>query len=493
MQNHCVVQWPNSLTEKLVLRCQIPPDHSQTLTRGWSKRCTDIMQTHLNQVRLLKEVILKETWLQLKNKFESSVEQPSNDEMLIDWDDASGIVQMCGLCSHVEQNSAVLKKIKEELELEFERTSRQITETLELQLHQIALLRKIDVALQFGDRATITLSDESVVIVGQPDDVANLKLRILQKVNGIVSSSCRCSQKLRFLKRPAVKEHFDGALARKNLQVIMLFQEEELSVLGFEQTTVKEAIEWIKSEVIEKRIDLKSQNFTLFKKWLESEAGNLEQYLLSEVFVDSTNIVITSVKDQFEAVVKRVRDFIDKTVVREEFVSLEIVVAQVMKLCAEQDIKQIELDLEQHNVKILLDISSRAGYRLSATVDGMRLAKESMKKLATKVKHKEYAGKDLSLVHILKDPLSRQMVVSLASKHFVVGKFSDELRVISRASVGNGKVLELMVGDIIQCPADVIINPANSRLQNGGGVAEAISRAGMINLLLGFLMHIKIY
>jgi hypothetical protein len=53
--------------------------------------------------------------------------------------------------------------------------------------------------------------------------------------------------------------------------------------------------------------------------------------------------------------------------------------------------------------------------------------------------------------------------------------------VFSKASMGTGKVLQLMIGDIVQCPADVIVNAANADLVHGSGVAGAISKAGKVH------------
>ena len=51
-------------------------------------------------------------------------------------------------------------------------------------------------------------------------------------------------------------------------------------------------------------------------------------------------------------------------------------------------------------------------------------------------------------------------------------KLIDEIR------ISNDKIIRLIKGDITGQNVDVVVNPANSYLQHGGGVAAAIVRKG---------------
>ena len=53
-----------------------------------------------------------------------------------------------------------------------------------------------------------------------------------------------------------------------------------------------------------------------------------------------------------------------------------------------------------------------------------------------------------------------------------------ESLVIDQIILNNGKTIRLVCGDITERNVDVIVNPANSFLKHGGGVAAAIVRKG---------------
>ena len=48
-----------------------------------------------------------------------------------------------------------------------------------------------------------------------------------------------------------------------------------------------------------------------------------------------------------------------------------------------------------------------------------------------------------------------------------------------KVACDDGITLKVMVGDITKMPVDAIVNAANDRLKHTGGVALAISKAGM--------------
>ena len=56
-------------------------------------------------------------------------------------------------------------------------------------------------------------------------------------------------------------------------------------------------------------------------------------------------------------------------------------------------------------------------------------------------------------------------------------------KVINEIKIKGGRVLTLVEGDITERIVDVIVNPANSYLQHGGGIASTIVKKGKEEVL----------
>lgn len=496
-RNHCFVKWPVARGEKLLLHCNVAPNHPQAyaMVQGWTEKCSDAMNKELENLTFSKIEVLQEISKPLRAKVESSI-KPTNAEMLTHWED-KGPVYMCGFKTHVNKYMAALNRFKVELEAELEKSKRQITETIELKPHQLALMKLIDLESQYGKDVDIKLSAKNIILVGQAVDVRDVKLKILQKASSIVSNvNTKPSPSLhRLLSKEPVREHLQKLLADKKLPVSFECHAVEMIIYGFEQNDVDSAAGLIKDEIKTRQYkkDSAMDSCIRSQKWTDLENSLPKDFKMSDILTDASSIVIAAVKDQFDGLCRRVDEFIDKNAVIEDFVPMRSGALEVLKNNSESDIERIQSDLKQFKVKISLDTSpGHTGYRLSATKGGIHAAKESMKSLADRVKTRDHKIKEPAHVKYLNE--NRHIIPGIASRYGVVVKFSDDKKsdsgsggggviVHSKAVVGSSKVLQLVIGNIVKCPADVVVNAANSRLQHGAGVAGAISKAGKYSLI----------
>ena len=220
--------------------------------------------------------------------------------------------------------------------------------------------------------------------------------------------------------------------------------------------------------------------------WEDLVARIQKDFKMADVFTEGSSIVIAAVKEQFDTVFSKVNDFFNNNAVIQEFVPMRCGIVEVLRNYAHSEINRIELDHSRFQVKISLEAGQgRSGYNLTATKPGIGSVRDDMKRLADSVKTRDHRLKELAHVKYVKD--SRHAVIGAASKNHTVVKFSDEERpshsfssvsVYSKAVLANGKIIQLVSGNIVHCPADVVVNAANSRLEHGSGVAGAISKAG---------------
>jgi len=421
------------------------------------------------------------------------------EELIVHWDGRRGIVHVCGLAAKVDEFLNVLRKIKTMLEEQLAKSKQRIEEKIPLKPHQIFLLQTIDLGSQYASKEVdVNLAGNEVVLVGQLKDLRQVKLEILQKASSVTNASFHCwsAGVRRLVERPDVQKHFCGLFEKAKLQVVLEVQNDEVTVHGFSENQVKQALQLSKDEVREATITLhqKSSGFFHSRVWNEFLSATSKEFKLAHIEVSECTITITAVNNVEKALEKRTKEFLDTTVEIRDFIPMKSAIAKLLHDFEMDKINKLRQQLKEFQLDIQFEGNS--GCHLKVTLGGFHKAKSELKSLVDSVKVKTHPVEGKSHVKYLENQSNREVVKAIAIQNQVVINFPDEEAaqnataaqkskqldpyVFCEVDLGRGKKIRLVVGDIAKFSADVIVNAANARLQPGAGVAGAIAREGKI-------------
>jgi len=268
---------------------------------------------------------------------------------------------------------------------------------------------------------------------------------------------------------------------------------DEVTIHGFNQSDVKQAIQLTKDEVREAIITLpqKSSGFLRSRAWNDFLAETSKEFQLADVEVSNCTVIITAVNQQQKMLEKRTKEFLDKTVEVREFFPMKPAIAKLLKDFEMERINKLRQQLK--DFKLDIQFEGESGCSLKATHGGLKKAKSELKTLVDSVKMKTHTVETKAHVKCLENQSNRDVVKAIAIQNQVVISFPDEETaaavqksklfepyVFSEVMLGRGKKIRLVIGDIARYSADVIVNAANSRLQPGAGVAGAIAQHGRL-------------
>jgi len=437
--------------------------------------------------------------LQVKEQVESGF-TCSPEELMVHWEDRDGIVHVCGLAAKVNEFLNVLRRIKTTLEDQLARSKQRIEERVSLKPHQIFLLKTVDLGNQYaGKEVEVKLAGNEVVLLGQVKDVRQVKLEILQKVSSMTSSSFQCwsAGVRRLVEKPEVKKHFYSLFENGKLQVTLDVHGDEVTIHGFNQKHVQQAVQLTKDEVREATVTVhqRSSGFLRSRAWNEFLSETSKEFRLADIEVSECTVTITAVNHLQKALEKRMKEFLDATVEVRDFFPMRTAVAKLLRDFEMEKINKLRQQLKEF--KLDIQFKDDSGCHLTVTLGGLQKAKSELKTLVDSVKTKTHTVETKSHVKYLENQSNREVVKAIAMQNKVVINFPDEEAAQSAAAaqkskrfdpyvfceveVGRGKKIRLVVGDIAKFSADAIVNAANARMEPGAGVAGAIAREGMLD------------
>ena len=437
--------------------------------------------------------------IQVKEKMDSTC-QFGPEEMMVHWEDRDGIVHVCGLAAKVDQFLNVLRKIRTTLEDQLAKSKQRIEEKIPLKPHQIFLLKTLDLGSQCADKEVeVNVVRNEVVLGGQLKDVQQVKLEILQRASSMTCSSFQCwsAGVRRLVEKPEIKKHFHELFESGKLQAVLDVYNDEVTIHGFDQKQVQQAVQLMKDGICEATVTLHKRSVGFFRSkiWKDFLSEASKEFKLADIAVNDCTVTMTAVDHLESALQKRTKDFLDSNVEVRDFIRMRSATTKLLRDFEMDKVEKLRQQMRAYKLNITFEGDS--GCHLSVMLGGLQGAKNELKTLVESVKMKTHTIETKSHVKYLENQSNREVVKAIAVQSRVVINFPDEEQeqtaaddadqkakrfdpsVFSMADVGGGKKIKLVIGDITKYSADAIVNAANSRLGHGAGVAGAIARAGM--------------
>ena len=349
-------------------------------------------------------------------------------------------------------------------------------------------------------KVQVEVQNDKLLIIGQESQIEKAKLFLLMSMMNACSRTFKTSKgNCDLLQTEGGIEKAYGILKNRNVNAVITAvpARDEVSVTALSAEQVDLAVSCLQKAMYDKSIPLtegtsevlQSEKGETFLKRLEYHHNVLVRYGSGSCLV----IVGIEINEAEEELL----DFLDKNAIHKRFLAIKMgLIRFIFENCKDQ-LEEIESSLRNQLVTIaqsdgaVLITGSTSGLKEAvkrleavsgrAVRDKVVFQRSGVRKLFQKGFIKDVLRglqNELSLViiseaediaaHIENTPPIKNMVQSKNSKNRLVCSFKTR----------EGRSLFVYQGDLTKHNVDVLVNPANSRLLLGGGVAGAILEAG---------------
>lgn len=490
--NDCGVQWPAVGKQEVKLHF-IGKKH---LPGRWKETSEKIFMAYIDQLTWKKQNVPQETWTDFCKEINAK-KQEFNIE--IDFDNSACEIHYLGLDSSTVEFEKLLSKVKMSLEIEISRNRKKVAESVtSFKKFQIALLESSvvqkELKMKFSD-LQININETVIHLCGIPDEVKRAKLYLHEKISSAFERSFEVSLlKAKLFVKDAVSLYLREHLIKCNISAAWFCVENNVKVYAFDQSSLKDAIELLQNEIVEKSIELKDENLSLFESlsWKDFIAGICDGHIYLEIAYVKPAVVVVCTKNSIDEIMRKLNRYVDEHAVTNRFLQMDYGFVDSISRCASKQFQEIEKNLKECEGKInkILD-SNKTGFSISGNKSGVDKAANDLCKLTENIVVCDHVFDRPGVPAYFISKQGKEVLNGIQLKHNVsiqVDYLTNQHQVLPisdryRFEVKPEKCIVLQSGDITKANTEAIVNAANEELKHIGGVAAAIAEAGKFHYI----------
>ena len=339
---------------------------------------------------------------------------------------------------------------------------------------------------------------ERILVKGPRDQVTQVQAEIQQLVRSFGKRELEQKPSL-LLKSPAAMSYVKKLLLDNHLEVELSTNDSKKIILqGVVQADVDEAYQFIISTVRELNIPLSATNSSFrreeFKDEFIKNVGSSTPILMN---IKNDELEVVCFENDFNHLRLKAKDFMEEKKHHKVRFPMEKAVARYFLLHGERVLQGLrlsspDLSIEQQSEAIMISGPKPLVESCEASIKEIvqDLTKETINfgtpetcaSLTGEVAEKVILGieqkRKCAIIVNVREEIEETDGLDSLSMNAEEYKESMEKTLQCRYTYPNGKIIEVHQGDILNHPADFLVNSANEELKHSGGIAKAIVDKG---------------
>ncbi|XP_066276881.1 protein mono-ADP-ribosyltransferase PARP14-like isoform X2 [Branchiostoma lanceolatum] len=524
------LQWPVegdiSLT-KIICTASEETQSAAPITRDWDIKVQTALKTFLSAFEFRKVLVLASLWKSVTSRVANLLLPPS-DKVVIEDDPTNHALLISGLSKDVHEVERKITEVVRQVEEDAKNGRRIVTEKLAMTPERIKIMIMGNFFQLLRDsfpslKVAVDANSNEITLKGFVHDIDIVKVQMYEMLENLVQRSYKPSQNVQnFLQDSNASQFVHNCIGKDGLTAVYAVENKEVIVSGVSESDAKKAVDVLQNTVAEHNIpvDEPSKSALGTAAWQEFVKG-IQDNMVARIHEDDQDGLVTlrlvGAVEFLPEVVEQVESFLQTNTVVDTFLTMENGRARFLKENCVSELRDIEGDLKQMSVNISRETRGiDSGFCIEGTEEGVKRAVEKLKVLGegifsfqlpvekpgmpayftegggreflSVVEHMHHCKIDV--ITPLDEALSKSNVDSLSSRDSPILSDSKrggtgslpELQIpveeISHVVMDNGTRLVVCKGDITRHPVNVMITPANAKLELPGALGESIRILG---------------